>query len=117
MLNFISDNRSRLERLAVEACAVALCLVNSISNFVPEDRSEAVQPHFPRSNLNVCAKRHYIVAAALLAREADVANHAANSSSRDQKSQALTPNLIELIQKLVVILNFSKLTIGFVVFL
>src|SRR6266849_2867757 len=97
MLDLVSDDCSRLEGLPVETGAVALSLVNAISNFVPQDWSEAVQSHFSGSHLNVRAERHHIVATTFLTRDADIANYATDSPTRYQNPQALAPDFIELI--------------------
>src|SRR2546426_135887 len=107
--NVVLDDRVRLIRLAEKARSV-FDFVNGIGDLMPDDRSQIVKPDSATVLLNRGVKRYHRVSPEILpARETNVSYNTNQAPPRSQRAIAVSPNLIQLSQKLVVIINVTHL--------
>jgi len=109
VFDIILHDGTRLIRLAVKSRPVALGLGGTVCNFLPEDRSQAIEAELPAAHLDVGVERHDEMATILLAGNAHVSDDAANPATGGEHACALGPNFVELAQKRFVVMNLSKL--------
>src|SRR5207247_9837993 len=108
---------TRLIRLPVESRDVAFRLHYTINDHVPKNWRETVQIERPSANLNIGVKRHNEMTRSLFTRNAHISNYATDSATVYEHATAFSPNFVELIQAMLVILNVSHLSSLVVVFL
>lgn len=105
-----------LIRLPEEPTAVSFSLVCRICDLVPDDRGQVREPDLPAVLLDGGVKRNDSVLPGVLAsREADVPDDNDKATARDEGSVACAPNLVQLVEELVIIFHVTKLPVGMAV--
>lgn len=115
VLDVVLDHGVWLIRLAIEASTVAGRLRDAVSDFVPKDSRDAVEAKPARPNHDVGVQGEYLMATAP-AGNADVADHAADSAAFHEHAEAMSPDLIELIEERLVVGNVAELACSVFVF-
>src|SRR5437667_451039 len=77
----------------------------------------SVQIERPSPNLNIGVKRHNEMTPSLFTRNAHISNYATDSATVYEHATAFSPNFVEFIQEMLVILDVSHLSCRVVVFL
>lgn len=106
--DIVLDNRVGFVRFAKEFTPV-LDLVIRVGDFMPYDRVEVVETKLTTHHADVGMKRHHQVSAIASARQADIANHTDQPSSRNKHSQTFAPNITQGKEKLFVIRDVTEL--------
>lgn len=92
--------------------------MSGVRNLVPDDRRQVVKTEFSAALLDRRVKRNYGVPPVVLPpREAHVADHADKAPARNERAEAMRPHLVQLFQKLIVVLDMPHLSVGLAVFL
>ena len=87
--------------------------VNRVGYFVPDDWGQVIESDLSATLLDRRVKRNDGVPTFILpARKANIADHANQPTTWNQCLEAIRPNLIQFIKKLVVVLNVSQLPFG-----
>ena len=109
VLDVVLDDRARLVRLTVESRAVAFGLHHTVGDLVPENRREAVQANPPRPHLDIGVQGHYPVPPVKPARNANVADNAADPATSHQYAGTFLPDLVEFIKEVFIVRNVPHL--------
>ena len=100
----VLDHGVGFVRLAQKAAGAALHLVRRVRDLVPDDRRQVVEPDRSAALLDGSMQRNHGVSATVLASgQAHVTDDADESPAGHQGPVAQAPDLIELIEKLVVV--------------
>ncbi len=109
-LDVVLDDCIRLVGLSEEAPAV-LYFVRCIGNFVPDDWRQIIEANPPAMFLNSGMEGNDGMSSFILApREADVPDHAHQSSAHNQGVKTSLPNSIQFFDEVVVVDDVTKLT-------
>ena len=111
-LDVVLDDRVGLVGLPEEPSRAPIDLVGGVRDLAPDDRRQIVEAEPPAALLDGSMKGdHRMPAGVPSPRKADVAHHAHEASAGDQRFAAHAPDLVELIEELVVILDPAQLAV------
>ena len=80
-----------------------------VRDLVPEDRGEAFVADLPAADEDVGVEGDDLVLTEAAPRAADVADDDAEATARDEDAKALLPDLVELLEEMLVVVNMAQL--------
>jgi len=117
-LDVVLDHRVGLVRLAEKAAAVAAAREGRVGDLVPDDRRQIGEADPPAALLDRRMQRHHLMHAEVAApRQANIADHADQPPARDQRVEAVPPDLVELVEESLIAPDVAELTFRVVVLL
>ncbi len=114
----VLDDAIRFIGRSQKASPIPASLIHRIRYLVPDDRRQIVESQPPAPLLNRCMQRHDEMFALVFAsRKANVANHADQTTSWNQRMKASRPDFIQLVKESVISIDMAQLPFaGIVVF-
>ena len=117
-LDVVLDDSVRLVRFPQESRRSAFDLVRRVRDLVPDDWSQIVEAQRAAAFLDGRVQRDNGMPPAVLApRQADVADNTNEPASRNQRPVTHAPDGVELVEKLIVVLDPTQLRVCPAVFL
>src|ERR1041384_6045504 len=113
-LYVVLDDRIRLIRFAEELRAVG-DFIGGIGDFVPDDWIQIVEPNLAAEDADVSMEREYKMPAKSFPGDTHVADNADESSTRDENAEGVPPDLVQLGEKPLIVLDMSELVGVFLV--
>ena len=110
-LDVILDHRVWLVWLAQKAGAV-FHLMDGVRNLLPDDRRQVIEAELAAMLLDRRVQWNHCVPALVLSPgKTDIADHADQAAARDQYSEAVAPDLVQLREELFVVLDMAHLSV------